>query len=251
MNREQQYRLLIKQFEKEYVLFMGIEKLPEYKLEMYEIKIEKANASGFGAIAQAMYDPKTGGHILRICTNLELKKYVVFHEFTHILDSEEYANRDSTRYAYLSGYTEYHASQVELMILLGAKKITDTITDKSMNSVISTLPNDRTVTDYLNSKHQFVIDMMSRNDFPADIESLKTTLGVLYNYWGLRSICKMQIKDFEESADNTAILQVLPFQVFAVMNIFMDGWFDSAKVEMSFGPYSNALMPIILDKKLK
>lgn len=120
-----------------------------------------------------------------------------------------------------------------------------------MNSVISTLPNDRTVTDYLNSKHQFVIDMMSRNDFPADIESLKTTLGVLYNYWGLRSICKMQIKDFEESVDNTAILQVLPFQLFAVMNIFMDGWFDSAKVEMSFEPYSNALMPIILDKKLK
>lgn len=250
MNREQQYKLLIKQFEKEYVLFMGIEKLPEYKLEMFEIKIEKANSSGFGAVAQAMYNPKTGCHTLRICTNLELKKYVVFHEFTHILDSEDYANGDSTRYAYLSGYTEYHASQVELMVLLGAKTVTDVLEDKSMNSVISTFPNDRTVMDYLYSKHQFVIDMMCRNDFPADIEALKTTLGALYNYWGLRSICKMQIKDFEEKVDNTAILQVLPLQLFSVMNIFMDGWFDSSKVEMSFGPYSNALMPIIIDKKL-
>lgn len=78
MNREQQYRLLIKQFEKEYVLFMGIEKLPEYKLEMYEIKIEKANASGFGAIAQAMYDPKTGGTYIKNMYKFRIEKICCF-----------------------------------------------------------------------------------------------------------------------------------------------------------------------------
>lgn len=250
MNREQQYRLLIKQYEKEYIKFMEIEKFPDYKLELYEIKIEKTNMAGFGAVAQALYNPKTGRHTLRICINLELKKYVVFHEFTHILDSEMYANKDSTRYAYLSGYTEYHASQVELMLLLGAKRVSDNIIDKTMLSVISTFPNDRTVEEYILSKHQFVIDMMNRSDFPANIEALKTTLGALYNYWGLRSVCKMHLCDYQEKVDNTIILNILSSQLFSVMNIFMDGWFDESKVEMSFGPYSNALMPIIIEKKL-
>ena len=71
--------------------------------------MNQVDLAGFGALAQAIYNPKTDIHTLRICVNLELMKYVVFHEFTHILDAEMYAKRDSLRYAYLSGYTEYHA----------------------------------------------------------------------------------------------------------------------------------------------
>lgn len=251
MNRDQLYRLRIQEYEREFIHFMGIRKFPRYKIDLFEIKLEDTEKTGFGAVAQAMYNPKEKSHILRVCTNLELKKYVIFHEFTHILDSEEYANGDSTAYAYLSGYTEYHASQVELMVLLGAKSISDIVSGMSMGSIISTFPNDKTVEEYLLSKHQFVIEMMSRSDFPMNIESLKTTLGALYNYWGLRSVCKMQISDYKENVDNSVILNFLPSQLFMTMNIFMDGWFDDSKVKMSYGPYSNAIMPIIIEKKLK
>lgn len=109
------------------------------------------------------------------------------------------------------------------MLLLGAKRVSDNIIDKTMLSVISTFPNERTVEEYILSKHQFVIDMMNRSDFPANIEALKTTLGALYNYWGLRSVCKMYLCDYQEKVDNTIILNILSFQLFSVMNIFMDG----------------------------
>ena len=101
-----------------------------------------------------------------------------------------YAIMDPVKYMGLSGYTEYHASQVELMYLLGAEKVTDTITDKNMNSIIATFPNDKTVLEYLLSKHQFVVDMMSRKNFPENSEALKTTVGVMYNYWGYGQFVK-------------------------------------------------------------
>ena len=123
MEVDDSVRRLIEKYEKEYKQFMGIESFPKYKLELFEIKMDEVDVAGFGAPAQAIYNPKTDEHTLRICINLELKKYIVFHEFTHILDADMYANRDSLRYAYLSGYTEYHASQVELMVLLGVDNI--------------------------------------------------------------------------------------------------------------------------------
>lgn len=122
MEREEQIRQLVEKYEKEYTEFMGIEKFPKYKLELFEIKMDQVDLAGFGVLAQAIYNPKTDVHTLRICVNLELMKYIVFHEFTHILDAEMYAKRDSLRYAYLSGYTEYHASQVELIVLIGAER---------------------------------------------------------------------------------------------------------------------------------
>lgn len=91
---------------------------------------------------------------------------------------------------------------------------------------------------------------MNRTDFPANFECLQATLGALYNYFGLRSICKMYIKDYVEKVDNTVIIKWIPLNIFNAMNIWMEGWFDESKIDMSFGPYSNATMPIIEDYKL-
>lgn len=250
MIREEQIGLLIEKYEKEYIEFMEIESFPKYKLELFEIKMDEVDAAGFGALAQAIYNPKTDEHTLRICINLELKKYIVFHEFTHILDSEMYAKGDSLRYMYLSGYTEYHASQVEIMVLLGAGNIHLMEYAFSPNSKIETFPSEKSVEEYLCTKHQFVVDMMSRSDFPANIETLTTTLGALYNYFGLRSICKMYAQNYAEQIDNTAIIETLPPQLFSEMNVFMKGWFDKAKIEMSFEPYSNAIIPMIREYNL-
>ena len=188
---EIQIKNLIKEYEKEYIEFMEIEKLPQYKIDFFEINVEESDAAGFASAAQAHYNTKTDEHILRICKSSEIPKYIVFHEFTHILDTEMYAKQDSWKYMALSGYTEYHAAQVELMIMLGA----DSIQTQDFSFTVDVEIGNSTVRNYLNSRHQLVVNMMNRTDFPRDIEALKTTVGVLYNYFGVRSICKMFMRN--------------------------------------------------------
>ncbi|MEE1442316.1 MAG: hypothetical protein UGF43_01670 [Blautia sp.] len=172
------------------------------------ININETDITGFGSLAQAKYNPHTDEHTLRVCSNFEVIKYVVFHEFTHILDAEMYAKNNPANYAYLSGYTEYHASQIELLILLGIDNMHSLQQSTfSMDTRIAAFPNKMSVDEYLHGKHRFVIDMMHRDDFPKDLEVLKTTIGVLYNYLGIRSICKMYGKDYRERKDNTSIIK--------------------------------------------
>lgn len=239
----------VKELEKEYIEFMGIDYFPTYSIELFEINQSDTDAVGFGSVAQTRYDPKTDKHTLLICTNLEIKKYVVFHEFTHILDAEIYAKADSLKYMYSSGYTEYHASQVELMCLLGASRISDKIT-ADINDIIDTFPCPMSIGEYISRKHEFVLEMMSREDFPASLEALKVTLGVIFNYMGLRSICRMFIQGYIENVDNTVILGVYPLQLWKLIDELMDGWFDTAKVELSYILYSNALIPLIKEYNL-
>ena len=84
---------------------------------------------------------------------------------------------------------------------------------------------------------------MNRTDFPRDIEALKTTVGVLYNYFGVRSICKMYAKDYTEEVDNTIIIQKLSKVLFEEINSFMVGWFNEAQVELSFVSYMKIMWP--------
>ena len=238
---EIQIKNLIKEYEKEYIEFMEIEKLPQYKIDFFEINVEESDAAGFASAAQAYYNTKTDEHILRICKSSEIPRYIVFHEFTHILDTEMYAKQDSWKYMALSGYTEYHAAQVELMIMLGA----DSIQTQDFSFTVDVEIGNSTVRNYLNSRHQLVVNMMNRTDFPRDIEALKTTVGVLYNYFGVRSICKMYAKDYEECVDNTAIIKILSLQLFSELNIFMNGQFDEKKIELSFVPYSNVIFSLV------
>ena len=229
---EIQIKNLIKEYEKEYIEFMEIEKLPQYKIDFFEINVEESDAAGFASAAQAYYNTKTDEHILRICKSSEIPRYIVFHEFTHILDTEMYAKQDSWKYMALSGYTEYHAAQVELMIMLGA----DSIQTQDFSFTVDVEIGNSTVRNYLNSRHQLVVNMMNRTDFPRDIEALKTTVGVLYNYFGVRSICKMYAKDYTEEVDNTIIIQKRSKVLFEEINSFMalSGYteYHAAQVEL-------------------
>ena len=249
MLNEQQYIALIKQYEDDYMNFMGIDSFPKYRLELYEVKIEETDKAGFGIVAQALYDSKTGQHTLRICANLEVKEYIVFHELTHMLDAEMYGKTPED-YMCLSGYTEYHASQVELMVLLGAKDIYSTNFSFSVDDQIKTFPSKMSIAEYLHSRHQLVEELFSRAEFPLDIEMLKSAVAILYNYFGLRSICKMNAIDFTERVNNTAIIAKIPSGTFFIVNTFMDGWFNNEKVKLSFGPYSQIMIPLINEYKL-
>ena len=76
----------IKIFENEFKQFMGIKDFPAYQLTTKEVSLAIADSCGFDSAASTFYSPKTNIHTLQISTNLILSKYLVFHEFTHILE---------------------------------------------------------------------------------------------------------------------------------------------------------------------
>lgn len=242
---KQQIGLEIKEFSK----FMGIAKFPEYNLQTKEASIETADLQGFEVIASASYQPKTDLHTLLVSKNLDLPRYVFYHEFTHMLDSEIYAKNDSIRYAGLSGFTEYHASQIELMQLLGAHSINEALSF-SMNDTIVTISGEKPVAQYVEEKRQHAIELFSRKDFPANLNTLKSAFGVLFNYFGLRSICEMYSLDYFEITDNAPFLRFIPTTNFVAINTLMHGWLDNSKIDMSIKVYLNTLFPLIKDFRL-
>ena len=248
MNRE----LMKKQVESyvdEYIRFMGIENFPAYDLLFKEVSLSKSISQGFEAPACASYDTQTHKHTICVATNLELMKCVVFHEFTHMLDSEKYVYGDKMRYLGLSGYTEYHASQIELAQLLGSENFAN-IPSFTMNTLVSTISGEKSVSQYIREKQEHAIELFSRNDFPASIEALKSSVGVLYNYWGLRSICEMYATDFTETVNNSAFLKFIPTIHFSALNRLMYGWLDKAKIDLSIPLYINIVCTLIRDYKL-
>ena len=135
------------------------------------------------------------------------------------------------------------------MQLLGTKTATDKISFE-MNTIISTFSGDKSVAQYIQEKQQHAIQLFSRADFPADINTLKSAFGVLYNYWGLHSICEMYASDYVEEVQNDAFLQFIPTMNFCLMNIMMYGWLDKQNIEKSIPLYINTLFPLIEKYKL-
>ena len=137
----------VMKLEKEYVAFMKLDRMPLYILESKKVSLLKTENEGFDSIAQALYKPNTQDHTLIIADNIIIEPYILYHEFTHILDDEIYARGDKVKYFSLSGYTEYHASQVELLILLGAKSVKEKIAFSVFNNI-------KTITNYKEDEYQ-------------------------------------------------------------------------------------------------
>lgn len=209
-----------------------------------------AEVKGFEAVASTFYNPRTNTHTLVICTNLKLLKYLLFHEFTHIIDTELYAKGDKIKYAMLSGFTEYHVSQIELLQMLGAKSCESELTF-SMKDPIVTFAGEKSVQSYLGMKYQHAIEIFNKSDFPRDVEMLKVAVGVLFNYYGLRSICEKYAVDYTQKEDNQIFLKYIPSQVFVAANALMHGYLSTDLIELSMKAYSSIVFPIIKQYKLK
>ena len=233
----------------EYKDFIGTSLFPSFNLQSRTASISTADSQGFEVVAASNYQLATRQHTLTVSTNIALTKYVVFHEFTHMLDTELHTNGDKMRYLGLSGYTEYHASQVELAQLLGCKAI-NSIEPFSMSTRVTTITGPKSVFQYVQEKQQHAIELFSRSDFPASVNTLKSAFGVLYNYWGLRSICEMYSTDYEERIDNSAFLRHIPSTYFILLNRLMHGWLDNEKINKSIPLYANTIIPIIQNYKL-
>ena len=239
----------VKKLEIDFKAFMGIDSFPIYRFESKTVSLVKADSEGFDSVAQSKYNPGTQEHTLIVADNLIIEPYILFHEFTHILDAEIYARGDKVKYATSSGFTEYHASQIELLMMLGANSVNEQMSF-SANKMVKTIGENKTVQQYIDMKRNHATELFARDDFPKNIEQLKTAMGVLFNYWGLRSICYMYCKDYKEETDNRVFLRYISPDVFQAMNIIMVGWLSDGIVDICCKGYWNMIMPLIQQYKL-
>lgn len=233
MNNDLKLNIFIKKCEVDFLQFMGMDSMPSYKIAPKKVSLQLAIKQGFESLVAVAYDIPTGTHELKICSAVSMlcSDYLVFHEFTHILDAEIYSKRNKFRHMANRGYTEYHAAQIDFMKLLGAKGIGEPFSF-SMSKSFKTYDGEKKAIDYLKEPHVHATELINRQDFPANIDTLATTLGLIFNYYGRRSICKMYAFDYFEKVDNSSIAKLIRKDTVEALDNFMLGWFENKQVSV-------------------
>ena len=195
--------------------------------------LEKSTTQGFDAPAAVFYDVPTGKHSLEIWSKLYLPQmnaqYLVFHEFTHIWDAEVYSLKDKVKHMSNKGYTEFHAAQVDFMRMLGARNIYEPFSF-DMDQRIETFGRTKTAKDFVEMPLNLTTELITRSDFPANIETLATTMATIFNYYGRRSICKMYAYNYADDSDTNTIAYFLGADTIKALDAYMLGWFNKNKV---------------------
>lgn len=220
----------------EYKQFMEIDAFPKFEIEYYALDLSKDYIYG----AQAVYDAKTKKHILRLPTDFEIPKILLFHELTHILDIEKYSVGENNHDFCLHGFTEYHASQVELMVMIGAETISSTVSF-SMKDQINR--SECSVQKYVNNKLETARELMLDLNRYRRIDGL----GVLYNFLGLRSICSLYSSDFIDQYDYNDFVKTMSSYLFISLKNYKVGWVND--VDKAVGLYSNVRGKIDFSKR--
>lgn len=226
-------RSFIRNCENDYMRFMGINTMPNYTLVPINISLDLVNEQGYGSPAAASYDVTSGYYNLKVwCVAPQLHAdYLVFHEFTHILDAEMHSNKDKLKREANRGFSEYHAAQVDFMKSLGAES-TNLPFSFSMAKRVNVIGGEKTALEFLMEPHDLATELINRKDFPASIETLAITLGLVFNYYGRRSICLMYANDYQEQVDNTSIGQLIHTDAVDALNQYMLGWFDNDRISL-------------------
>ena len=232
----------IQSVEQEYKDFMGIDSFPNYAINERMISEEELSVSNYISVASAGYFFEKKQHILTVISNMNISdfKFLLFHEFTHMLDTEKYVANDKSRYVGITGFSEYHASQIELLQLLGANSSKCPISF-TMDDEVTPLGSRMSVRHYLQNKRDIAESMFAERQKTKDINIVVAMIGVLYNYLGLRSICKMYAEDYYMDENNSIFLSQLPSMLFSSINTLMNGWLCNQEIEKSMKSYTNAL----------
>lgn len=214
---------------------MGIEKLPQFRIIEKKMSLLDANKKGFGSFASHHYDIPTGTHSLEVWSDMYQPQlhaeYLLFHEFTHILDTEMYVQKDKVKNVMYKGFSEYHAGQIDFLKVLGAKTV-DARISFSVKQILETVGNPKTAEEFVIAAHDISTSLINRSDFPADVETLAITFGLIFNYWGRRSICKMYAVDYVERVDNEAIEKFIGKKPFKALDAFMNGWLAEDQIKL-------------------
>lgn len=225
--------LYVRKCEIDYLNFMGVECLPDYTITPINISIEETDNKGYATPAYVKYDFDTNTHHMNIWTIFPTLSadYIMFHEFTHMIDTERFCKSYRIKYIANKGYTEYHASQVALMKLLGVENINSTPSFK-MEQTVETYSGSKSINDLVSTPLGTILEIIGRNDFPADIGAISTVIGLAFNYYGYRSICRMFADDYIGDEDTSAIELLLGDGTSKLLDKLMVGWFDDVKVSI-------------------
>lgn len=149
-----------------------IDSFPSFDVKPKEMTLEKSLKQGFDAPAAAFYDIPTGNHTLEIWSKLSLP--------------------------------QMNAAQIDFMKSLGAKSIAEPFSF-SMKQSVETFGGTKTAKEFVDMPRNLANELISREDFPANIETLATTMGAIFNYYDRRLICKMYATDYIDEADTSVI----------------------------------------------
>ncbi len=215
----------------EFIHLLGLSDMPNYNLKFKNIVLEFADKQGYAALATAHYNVNTDEHTLEICSALSQSntKHLIFHELTHIIDADNYCKNSKIKFFQNKAYTEFHAAQIDMVCLLNADTIM-TIPKFDSTKMISTLYGNMTINEYVTRAHNIASELIARDDFPANIDTLSTVIGLIFNYYGRRSICKMYSDNYIDNVDNSAIATLISTEIVNTLNNYMLGWFDNKKV---------------------
>lgn len=225
--------MYVRKCEIDFLKFMGISCLPSYTVTPINITQEEADSKGYAVPANVKYDFDTNTHHMRIWSIFPTLSadYIMFHEFTHMIDIERFCKSDRIKYIANKGYTEYHASQVALMKLLGAETVASSLLF-SMEQTIETYSGSKSVAQLINTPLNTVSEIIQRKDFPSDISDVSTAIGLVFNYYGYRSICKLFATNHSESEDKSSIISFMGDNTIKLLDTLMVGWFSDSKVDI-------------------
>ncbi|ALC84851.1 hypothetical protein AM499_02750 [Bacillus sp. FJAT-22090] len=189
-----------------YKRFMDIEKVPQFELIINQ---EETVQTDIAVIAAHNYNVKTDTHTLTITKDITLgeKDHILFHEFTHMYDVITYSEKNSLLYFSNRGYTEYHASQIELLKLLGAESTFEKLSF-SLNDHIKTIFGETTILDYILTCKNGVRNLITDAKFPDTLNTFISALGMIFNHLGRISICRMYANDYDLFKDDLEELTV-------------------------------------------
>lgn len=204
----------LKEINQNFLMFMNIEEFPDYDYELINLESQNSMETGYGALVSIAYAPEN--YTLKFFHKLIEEKAVAaglfFHEFTHMLDIQQYCKVKKDAHVYLRGYMEYHATQVELVKGLGAATF-DSVDNFSVKQIIDSYPYCMPVEMFLGSKYDLALLKINQPDFPRNINELVHVPGIVFNYLGCLSICRLYATDFktlnERLFDTTSFRSVL------------------------------------------
>ena len=218
----------------DYKHFMGVSSLPSFELISKHISLSDANASGWGAWATHRFDFQSQSHSIEVWEDLWKPQlhgdYVIFHELTHLLDTENLVNGDKKKNAMMRGFLEYHASQIETIKILGYESLGENISF-SMKQQVETVASTKSMQNFVDEPANTAKSLLKRNDFPRDLETLVTTAALIFNYYGRRSICLMYAQDYQEDVDKTEFSEFMGTAQLAALDKFLKGWLNSTQID--------------------
>ena len=218
--------------DKKFRQFMEIDTFPDYSTEYFKVD----PTLDYFYAARAEYSFTSEQHKLLLPEKYDIPECILFHELTHILDAERYSNGNRSHDYGLTGYMEYHASQVELMVILGAKTINDKLAF-SMQDRIGV--SNCTIQYYVEKQLETAKMMISDSDQKKRIEGI----GVLFNFLGSKSICNMYATDYCENYNYKEIVKHFPSFLFLQLRELMQGWVkDIEKTTLLYVLMTNAVV---------